>query len=194
MNKVVKYILIGVGVLLLIPITFFILGRMGVDMSPMIIAMNASEDKAKRTSPTETISTTIGATNVSLTYSRPSAKGREVFGKLVPFGEIWRTGANEATSISFDKDVKIAGQLLKAGKYQLFTIPNADKWSIIFNSKSNQWGAFFYDAKSDVLRVEVPSEKSDAMVEKLTLAFESTTNTGLSIAWEKTKVLIPITE
>jgi hypothetical protein len=149
------------------------------------------QDRAKRPSQPATASGTIGTTNITVDYSRPSKNGREVFGKLIPFGEVWRTGANEATEILFDKDVTIAGKPLKAGRYQLFTIPRPDKWTIIFNSKLGQWGAFFYDEKSDVLKVEVSPAQSETVVEKLLLAVQAAP-AGLSIAWDKTAVFVPI--
>ncbi len=93
-----------------------------------------------------------------------------------------------------DKDIQVAGQPLKAGRYQVFTIPRADKWTIIFNSKLGQWGAFFHDEKSDVLRVEVPAGSTDAVLERLVISFETTPpQTGFNIAWDKTKVFVPIT-
>lgn len=161
--------------------------------SDVIKFMNSFSDKAKRPSPPANASGTIGKANISVDYGRPSKNGRAVFGGIVPFGEVWRTGANEATEISFSTDVTIAGKPLKAGRYQLFTIPRADKWTIIFNSKLGQWGAFFYDAKSDVLKVDVPVGSTDAAVERLLLKVETEPMAGLSISWDKTKVLVPIT-
>ncbi|MCU0426932.1 MAG: DUF2911 domain-containing protein [Candidatus Kapabacteria bacterium] len=162
-----------------------------VDISSFFV-MISPKDKSTRPSPGAVSKATFGTTNCSIDYSKPAKKGREVFGKLVPYGEVWRTGANEATSISFDKDVVVAGKPLKAGTYQLFTIPTADKWTIIFNSKSGQWGAFFHDEKSDVLRVEVPQSSSDEALESLALSFETAPETGLLIAWDKTRVFVPI--
>ena len=116
-----------------------------------------------------------------------------MFGTLIPYGEVWRTGANEATEIAFSKDVMIAGKSLKAGRYQLFTIPRADKWTILFNSRRDQWGAFGYDAKSDVLSVEVPRSSTETVAERLVITVESVPpSAGVSIAWDKTKVLIPV--
>jgi hypothetical protein len=171
--------------------TIYGLVQAKVDISSFFV-MISPKDKSTRPSPGAIAKATFGTTNVSVEYSKPAKKGREVFGKLVPYGEVWRTGANEATSISFDKDVVVAGKPLKAGTYQLFTIPTADKWTIIFNSKSGQWGAFFYDEKSDVLRVEVSPSRNDAELESLSLSFENAPETGLLIAWDKTKVFVPI--
>lgn len=192
MKKFLKYFLVVIGVVALIPLSLWGLMAAGVDISPFFNYINTFQDKSKRPSPGATIEARFGEATVRINYSQPAKKNREVFGKLVPYGEVWRTGANEATSISLDKAINVAGKTLPAGKYQLFTIPRADKWTIIFNSKSDQWGAFFYDEKSDVLRVDVPSGSNDSTVERLILAFETMPETGLTIAWDKTKVFVPI--
>jgi hypothetical protein len=171
--------------------TIFVLVQAKVDVSGFFKAIS-EKDKSTRTSPGAVANATIGTTKLSIEYSQPAKNGREVFGKLVPYNETWRTGANEATEISLDKDIQVAGQTLKAGRYQLFTIPRADKWTIIFNSKLGQWGAFFHDEKSDVLRVEVPAGSTDTMLERLRISFENAPETGFSIAWDKTKVFVPI--
>lgn len=130
----------------------------------------APEDKSKRPSPpaTATQKTEDGVT-ITIDYSQPSVKGRTIGKDLEPMdGKVWRTGANEATLFSVDKDVMIEGKALPAGKYALFTIHNGSEWTIIFNKVANQWGAFKYDAKEDALRVNVPSEEPDSFAEKLT--------------------------
>lgn len=192
MNK--KILKIVGGIIAAIVVVFgimFGLVQAKVDISSFFV-MISPKDKTARTSPGTTTKATIGTTNISIDYSQPFKKGREVFGKLVPYGEVWRTGANEATIITTDKDIQVAGKILKAGKYQLFTIPNAEKWTIIFNSKLGQWGAFFHDEKSDVLRVEVPSGSNDTMLEQLLIEVESAPVSGFTIAWDKTKVVVPI--
>jgi len=103
----------------------------------------------------------IGDVNVVLEYGRPNVKGREVWGGLVPYGKVWRTGADEATTVTFSDDVKVEGQELPAGTYGLFTIPGEDEWTVIFNKTADQWGAFDYDAKQDALRVMVKPEKEE---------------------------------
>ena len=96
----------------------------------------------------------VGDTKISISYHRPNVKGRKIWGELVPYGEVWRTGANNATLIEFSNDVTVNGQVLKKGKYSLHTLPTAANWTIIFNKVADQWGSFTYDAKEDVLRVE----------------------------------------
>lgn len=151
------------------------------------------QDKAKRPSPPATATANISGTEVSVNYNQPAKKGREIFGKLVPYGEVWRTGANEATEVSFSKDVTIAGKALKAGKYTLFTIPNKDKWTIIFNSKLGQWGSYAYKAADDVLRVDVSATQGSSTVEQFTISLEASGKTGtMTLAWDMTKVAVPI--
>ncbi|MCU0382806.1 MAG: DUF2911 domain-containing protein, partial [Cyclobacteriaceae bacterium] len=123
----------------------------------------------KPASPKETVKGKVGDVNVEVVYSKPSAKGRKVMGDLVPFGEVWRTGANEATTISFDKAVTIEGQKLAAGQYSLFTIPGENEWTIIFNSDPKQWGAYKYKKEKDVLRVTIKPTKT-TFTETFTIA------------------------
>jgi len=132
---------------------------------------------------------TIGDTNVSIIYHRPNAKNRKIWGELVPFGKVWRTGANEATLFEVVNDIKINGQLLPKGKYSLHTIPNKDEWTIIFNKTWNQWGSFNYDAKEDVLRVQAKPQTADFQ-ETMLIAFENVraTSADAIIRWENVRV------
>lgn len=113
-----------------------------------------------RPSPAATLKQTVGSTDVTITYSRPGVKGRQIFGALVPYGQVWRTGANEATTIAFSDDVTINGQPLPAGTYSLHTIPGKDEWTLAFNKVAKQWGSFNYDAAQDALRVKAKPEAS----------------------------------
>ncbi len=126
---------------------------------------------------------------VQLRYNRPAKRGRVIFGELVPFGQWWRTGANEATQISFSNEVFFQdGQTLPAGKYSLVTIPHPEKWVIIFNGKIPSWGTG-YDPEYDRLRVEVPVEELPQPVEKFTIDFtEEAGQPRLTMAWDRTKV------
>ena len=161
--------------------------------SDIIKFMASFQDKAKRPSPPATASGNIGALALTIEYGQPSKNGRDIFGATVPFGEVWRTGANEATEIVFSADALVAGKPLKAGRYQLFTIPRADSWTIIFNAKLGQWGAFFYDEKSDVLKVEVQPTTLSEVRERLTLSVESEPGSGFAIEWDKTRAFVPVT-
>lgn len=132
----------------------------------------AQENDKKPLSPEETVKGKIGGTNVEIVYGRPSSRGRTMIGGNEKYGEVWRTGANKATTIKFDKAVKIEGKDLPAGKYSLFTIPNENEWSIIFNKDSDQWGAYKYKQADDVLRVNVKATKPASYVETFTIAVE----------------------
>lgn len=126
-----------------------------------------------------------------MTYGRPYKKGREIFGKLEPFGKVYRCGADEATTITFSKDGTFGGKPVKAGTYSLFVIPNVTNWTIILNGNPKQWGAYDYEKNKDkdVLHVDVPVKKLGSVVEQLTIA-EAGKN--LTIAWDQTQVAIPV--
>lgn len=146
----------------------------------------------KSHSPAETVSFDKNGLKVDITYSRPSMKGRQIFGALVPYGQVWRTGANEATLFSVGRDVTVAGQSLKAGKYTLWTIPNEGKWTIIINKETGQWGTN-YNEKEDVVKVDVPSGKTDEVIEQFTIQLkEAAGGSDLSLAWEGTQAVVPI--
>jgi hypothetical protein len=138
----------------------------------------------KPLSPKETVEGTIDGTKVSIVYCRPSARGRKMLGEKEPFGQVWRTGANEATTIEFDKPVMIEGKALAAGKYSLFTIPGEAEWTIIFNKEAKQWGAYKYTEKDDALRVTVKPAKTD-FVETFTMTVEKN---AVNLKWETTSV------
>lgn len=145
-------------------------------------------------SPRASISQTIGLTEVSVDYHTPSVRGREIWGKLVPYGQVWRTGANEATTVTFSDDVVVQGEKLKAGTYSLFTIPEThDNWTIIFNREPKQWGAFEYKPDLDELRVPVQALPSD-FHETLFFSFTNIQRSSgtLNINWEKVRIPIKI--
>lgn len=130
---------------------------------------HAQEDKSKRPSPPALVTQKVGDLTVSIDYSQPSVKGRTIGTDLEPMdGKVWRTGANEATVFSVDKDVKVEGKELPAGKYGLFTLVNGNEWTIIFNKIWDQWGAFTYDQSQDALRVIVKADKAKEFSEKMT--------------------------
>ena len=126
-------------------------------------------------------------------YSRPKMNGREVFGKLVPYGEVWRTGANEATELQIYNDMTIGGQTIPAGTYSLFTIPEKNEWTIILNKAQHQWGAYNYDADKDLLRIKAPARKAAAPIEDLSIAFQPIEGgANLLMGWENTYVELPL--
>ena len=127
-------------------------------------------------------------------YSRPQKQGRKIFGELVEYGKVWRLGANEATEIELYKDVKIGGKKVSKGRYTLYAIVSENVWTMILNKDTDTWGAFKYDSKKDVLRTDVTVEKTDEVVESMSMLFEkSATGVSLIIAWEQVKVTLPIT-
>lgn len=146
--------------------------------------------KLPQASSTQFILQDLGIEQISVVYQRPSARGRVIFGDLVPYNEIWRTGANNATNITFQSEVMIEGQKLEAGTYALFTIPGEDEWTIIFNNNAKQWGAYTYDKADDVLRVKVKPKALETPVETFTIEFDDIheQSLDLSLSWEKTKV------
>lgn len=150
-----------------------------------------------RPSPTATFKQRVGVTDIEVTYSRPGVKGRQVFGganPLVPNGEVWRTGANEATKISFSTPVTFGGVSVPAGDYALFSIPGASEWTVILNRAVGQWGAYKYDAKNDIARVKAPVVKLGESVETFTIDVNSIRDTSatLNLVWADTCVAIPL--
>ncbi|HUM97322.1 MAG TPA: DUF2911 domain-containing protein [Chitinophagaceae bacterium] len=131
---------------------------------------HAQTDKSTRPSPPALAKQKVGDVIITIDYSQPSIKGRTIGKDLEPMdGQVWRTGANEATIFEVDKDVTVEGKSLEEGKYGLFTIVNGDDWTIIFNKNWNQWGAFSYKSDDDVLRVNVKATKADPYAEKFTI-------------------------
>ncbi len=151
----------------------------------------AQEDKSKRPSPPARAEATIGDLKIAIDYSRPGVKGRTIWGMLVPYGRVWRTGANEATTFQVNQDVLIEGQRLPAGKYALFTIPGEKEWTVIFNKESNQWGAYNYDESKNALdTVKVPAGKADQFTEQLSFDIEKTgpASGAVHLKWENVAV------
>ncbi|MBL7719178.1 MAG: DUF2911 domain-containing protein [Flavipsychrobacter sp.] len=129
--------------------------------------------------------------NVTVEYGQPSKRGRVVFGGLEPYGQVWRTGANEATTITFKKDGTFGGKAVKAGTYTLYTIPREKEWEFILNSKLGQWGAYEYEKikGSDVLHVTVPSKQTKEVVEVFTITVKAD---AMLLEWDQTQVSVPL--
>jgi hypothetical protein len=145
----------------------------------MLVSVNSfAQQKA---SPLKKAEGTVNGVNVAIEYHAPSVKGRAIWGDLVPFGKVWRAGANDATTVEFNKDVKINGKDLAAGKYSFFIIPGEVESVFIFNKVAKQWGAYSYDEAQDALRVNVPSAQSSTMEEELTYEI---TSSGFEVRWE----------
>jgi hypothetical protein len=140
--------------------------------------LNAQE----KASPAAVASGKINGASISINYSSPSVKGRQIWGALVPFNEVWRAGANEATTFETDKELTIEGSKLPAGKYSFFVIPNEKECIIIFNKEAKQWGAFKYNDKQDQLRVTVKQQIVNATAEKLVYSINKD---NIVLSWEK---------
>ena len=148
-----------------------------VDVSPMDVALFRDEAK-------EPVARVL--------YSRPQMRGREIFGKLVPYGQVWRTGANEATELKLYKDMKVGNEIIEEGTYTLFTIPEEDYWTFILNKSTNIWGAYDYQVENDEVRIKVPVRKAPTSIEALSMAFEPTEEGAeLQIGWEDQYVEVP---
>lgn len=128
-----------------------------------------------------------------VTYGRPQKKGRTMLGGEEKYGSVWRTGANETTEIKLYKDVTFGDKVVKAGTYSLYSIPDKNEWTIIFNSKLDTWGAYEYDQSKDVARIKVPAGTSESEVEAFTIVFDGKdANAAMVLAWEKTMVKVPV--
>ena len=179
MNKILKRTAIVIGVLAVV----------------LFAAFKYFSAKTKEASPEATVAYKKDGTEISVFYCQPAKKGREIFGKLVPFGEVWRTGANEATTFTTNKDLSIGGKTLPAGKYTLWTIPEKDQWTVIFNGKQYDWGVSFgakasREAEADVLQIKVPTATLGSVQERFNISFDQTTP-ALVLAWDMTKVVVP---
>jgi len=143
-----------------------------------------------RVSPKATVSQTVGLTDISIAYCRPGVKGRVIWGGLVPYDQVWRTGANEATTITFADPVTVNGTPVPAGTYGLFTIPGLKEWTVILNKGAKQWGAYEYKQAEDLLRFQVTPRVAAAATEWMELRFESLgkDSTEVVLAWEKLEV------
>jgi len=154
----------------------------------------SSTIQAQRASPAATATGKVKDANITINYSSPAVKERKIWGDLVPYDKVWRAGANEATTITFDKDVKLEDKALAAGKYSLYAIPGEKEWTIIINSATGQWGinrdgTTTEDPAKDVLRVKVKSEKSKEFNERLTYMVDKD---GFALYWENLKVPVKV--
>lgn len=134
-----------------------------------------------------------GGKSVKTDYSSPRAKGRKVFGELVPYGEVWRSGANEATTFVASSDVSVGGKAVPAGKYTIFTLPTADKWTLIINKKTGEWGIPYKYESDELVRVDMKVSKTPSPVENFTIAYDkSGSGCTMNIEWENTKASVDI--
>ena len=155
--------------------------------------INAQEAIKPRLSPLEIVTVKYESTYIKVTYGRPHKKGRAIFGDLVPYGKVWRTGANEATEITLTQDVMINKKKLKAGTYTIFTIPEKDSWKVIFNADLGQWGSYNYNADKNVLEIKAEVSEIETVYEPFTIEFQlQDDKTNLLMMWDKTKASFTI--
>lgn len=148
-----------------------------------------AQDDKKPASPRDSVSGTVAGSTLTLNYGSPSVKGRKIFGELEGYGKVWRAGANEATTFTTTKAIKVDGKALEAGTYSFFLIPNEKgPWTAIFNKVAKQWGAYKYDEKQDALRVNVTPKKSAAQ-ERLVYVI---TKSGFSLKWDTVEVPVTV--
>jgi hypothetical protein len=181
MNRTLKRILIGVGILAVV----------------LFIAFRVLTTMTKKASPEDLVEYVDGDKKIEVFYCQPAKKGREIFGGLIPYGKVWRTGANEASTFETTHALQVGGKKLPAGKYTLWTIPNADHWSIIFNNKMYGWGVNFSEEASrdpqyDMVSIDVPTESTGSVIERFTIKVESAPTLGMSLAWDNTKINVPL--
>ncbi len=155
--------------------------------------MGAQQDKSARPSPPGTAEVTLKGKKVTVDYSRPSMKGRKVVGGLVPYGKVWRTGANEATTLTTEADLNIGGTNVPAGKYTLYTLPSEGTWKLIINKQTGQWGTV-YDESQDLARVDLKKSSLDKPVEQFTISFnkKNDSTADLVLQWETTQLSVPV--
>jgi hypothetical protein len=158
--------------------------------------MDMGQDKSKRPSPPASASCKFSdGKTVKIDYSSPRAKGRKIFGGLVPYGEVWRAGANEATTFVADTNVTVGGKAVPAGSYTLFTLPKADAWTLIISKKTGEWGTDYAGEKEDLARVPMSVSKTSSPVENFTVAFDQAGGKcTLRMEWENTRAKLEITE
>ncbi|HSP12373.1 MAG TPA: DUF2911 domain-containing protein [Salegentibacter sp.] len=177
--------------------TLKILGIILILTAGIIIFLRTT---TKTHSPEEIVTFSKGDLELEVFYNRPYKKDREIFGELVPFNEVWRTGANEATTFTSNKDILVDGSELKAGKYTLWTIPMEESWKVIFNSQMYPWGIdleekAYRDAEFDALVLEVPVNTSETSLEQFTILFEEANDLVFMIlSWDRTRIMVPIKE
>jgi len=163
----------------------------------LLTGVIAAQIKHPKTSPAATIEQEVGLAKIIVTYSRPAVRGRKIFGDLVPYGRIWRVGANASTKITVDTEMKVMGNTLPAGTYALYAFPNADTWQIAFHTNTEHWGdgRKAYNPKEDLFRITLTPALVDEKQENFLITFDRIQHTSVNmiLAWDTTRVSIPIT-
>ena len=155
----------------------------------------AQQDKSTRPSPPAQAAWDLGGKSVTIDYSSPRAKGRKIYGGVVPLDQVWRTGANEATTLTTPVDLNIGGTTVPAGAYTLFTIPSKDKWTLIISKKTGEWGTAYPGQANDLARVDMKISALPAPVENFTIAFEKAGAAAtLNLDWESTRASVAVSK
>jgi hypothetical protein len=175
---------------------FAVLAVGGLALGLMAVLGSAQMDKAAKPSPAAKASCELaGGKSITVDYSSPRAKGRKIYGGLVPYGDVWRAGANEATTFVTTTDVMVGGTHVPAGNYTLFAIPNKDKWTLIISKKTGEWGIPYPGADSDFVRVDMKASTLPSAVENFTIAFDKTAHgCTLRLDWETTRASVDISK
>ncbi len=166
----------------------------------MFVGMPYMQEQTKKHSPEKIATYTQNGLDLKVNYSSPSKKGRVIFGELVPYGVVWRTGANEPTTFTTTSDIKIIDKELPAGTYSFWTKPGKESWEVMFNSEIPDWGVTIMSGgkettrnpKTDVINVEVPSQQISSVQEKLDIEFEDSGQLYLTLSWDQTKIKVPV--
>lgn len=158
--------------------------------------VTAQQDKSKRPSPPAQAKWDLGGgKSVTIDYGSPRTKGRKIYGELVPFGQVWRTGANEATTLVTPVDLTIGSTAVAAGSYTIFTVPNKDKWTLIISKKTGEWGTDYPGQANDLARIDMKVSALPSPVENFTISFEKAGNDGnLNIDWETTRASVAVSK
>jgi hypothetical protein len=169
------------------------LNRVLLVFAALVALIGAVAAQRNRVSPHETVELTLNGKKITVTYGRPSMKGRKIMGGLVPYGQVWRTGADEATVLTTEADLMIGTLAVPKGSYSLFTLPSESGWKLVVNKVSDQWGAFSYDQKQDLGRTDMKVGKTSAPVEQFTITLAKAGNGGvMKMEWENTSASVDL--
>ena len=171
------------------------IGLACLSMALLATQTNGQQDKSKRPSPPASATCDLSGASVKVNYSSPRAKSRKIFGGIVPYGQVWRAGANEATTFVTTADLKVGGKDVPAGSYTVFTIPEENKWTLIISKKTGEWGIPYPGEGSDLARTEMKAGKLPSAVEDFTISFDKAGNgCVLKMAWENTEASVEISK
>ena len=172
------------------------IGFLAISIVVMVVVASAQQDKRKRPSPPAQTSCKFSAgKNITVDYSSPRMKGRKTFGGLVPYGQVWRAGANEATTFVTDTNLSVGGKEVPAGSYTIFAIPDPDKWTLIISKKTGEWGVPYPGQENDLVRTDMKVSKTSGPVENFTIGFDQQGSTcTLRMEWENTRATVDLSE